>query len=226
MKKTSIQTAALVIVAASLQSSMVSATVAFNNSFDNSPVTTQTCRDLYVRDTDYHAKPRTAKVSDRIYEEPRRDINDSIPRDLAQLVSTLNEARFDDGHLSIVDCVGGSSTTDVRLREFSLDHIHRQGNESRGWRLSAEAENDERHIIRVTKLQLPPQHAWVPNERGDGVIAEELIFHINNDNDANVGYYRRVRVTEVTRSGNDVLVKQRLSINDRFSELQTWTFRD
>lgn len=234
MKRLSIQVAALAIVTGGLPCAALASTGAIDDpqtsyaplAFDDSPITQHTCHQLYVRDTDYQVQPRRAMISDRIYEEPVSVNYDALPRKLANLVTTLNDADFDEGYLSITDCVGGSSTTDVRKREFSLDYINRQGTQRRGLRFSAEATNEAAQIIRVTRMELPPEDAWTVNRRGNGLIAAEALFHVNNDNDANVGYYRRIRVTEVSWDGNDVLVRQRFSINERFSELQSWTLEN
>ncbi len=233
MKKISLKGAALVIVTASSPGTGVSSTdsridtAAQNYSkiaFDDSAITRNTCQQLYIRDNDYPIVPDRAEDSDRLYKAKSSIKYDGYPDHIVDLADTLNEADFKEGHLTITDCVGSAITTDVRLREFSLDEIFRQGTEPAGWKFSTEATNRERKLLRVTQLELPPANVWRVNSDGTGLIAEELLFHINNNNDANVGYYRRVRITEVLRIDDEaLLIKQRFSINHRFSELQTWT---
>lgn len=164
--------------------------------------------------------PHTSTV---VHEEKQLSTDD-WPGSAVDLLEAVNDNRFDEGLLSVVDCVGTRSTVRVRTRNFELDHVDRQGNERRGWRFNAEAENLDQPIIRVVRLELPPAYSWEVNSTGDGLIAQQTIFHPLSDDDFN--WFSRIRVTEVSRVKNKLLVTQTTRTDNEFDILETWTLHE
>ncbi len=221
MNKTSLKAAAFAIAATSLYSTPAAA----NLSLDTTPITQEICLARFVRDPDPLIKahvPHEPRVSTKLYSEDKQLSTDGWSRDMKKLLHAVNHTDLDKGTLSIIDCLGNSTTSDVRERLYHLDNFYRQRNETRGWRIGMEANDPSQQILRLLQLELPPSHKWEVNKNGDALIAQETIFHPRNRTNA-VGWFNRIRVTEIKRMGRSLQVTQRFSTNDQFDELQTWT---
>ncbi len=218
MKKPFLTAAAAGIVASTLIHSAVNA----NTSLLNTPMSQETCLDRFDRSTGTQVLVHKPRVSDRLI-TPRTAANHDKSPATRDLLRALNSVDFETGSLSVTDCVGSSTTVRLRTRLFELDDIHRQGTADNGWRFSAGAENVEAQLWRRMRLELPPIHAWQATESGDGLLAEEPVFHPRNANDA--PWYKRVRTTEVRSEGKQLSVVQTLTTNGKLDEVSTWTLR-
>lgn len=183
----------------------------------------EACEARFVRSKKPIRKFHYPDTSTVVHEDKRLSTAD-WPEGAVDLLEAVNDYRFDEGLLSVVDCVGSRSTVRVRTRNFELDHVNRQGNERRGWRFNAEAENLDQPIIRVVRLELPPAYAWKINSTGDGLIAEQTIFHPLSDDD--FAWFTRLRVTEVSRVEDKLLVTQTTRTDNKFDVLETWTLHE
>ncbi len=208
--------ATAVIVAAGLSTGHSSAEIQLNSA----TITQATCQARFVRNKKIIKETHIPETSMVVHTDQRLMVSD-WPQHAVNLLNDVNSNRFDDGTLNIVDCVGSSSTVRVRTRDFDLDHVNRQGNERRGWRFNAEAENTNQPILRVVRLELPPNHEWQINTAGDGLIAAQRIFHPQSNDD--LVFYNRIRVTEVKRINHQLTITQRTTTDNQFDELETWT---
>lgn len=240
MKNTIIQTGIIIVAAG-----MSIGTAVANLKLDDSPINQNTC-DARFDLTPYGEIERHNPIANDRVIEPGVLLNDDWPSGLLTLLGDLNETEFNDGNLTIVDCVGTSKTIKVRSRDFELDNLNRQGNEERGWRFGAEANREEEGVLRVLRLELPPNYEWQVNATGDGLIARQHLFHqLNfriNEVPSGIGVnssapdsvfpdqlrqdgvrYNRIRVTEVKRVGESLQFIQLVTTNDTFDVLETWT---
>jgi len=144
------------------------------------------------------------------------------PSAAQDLLGALNSNDFEEGTLSIIDCVGSSNSARVRTQRFELEHFNRQGTERRGWRLNAEAQNLDEPVLRLVRLELPPSNLWKTNAAGNGLIAARKLVHARNDD---FERFQRIRTTEVTQHRGTLLVTQRTTTNGLFDELVTWTLK-
>lgn len=174
MNRTLTQSAAVIIVAAGM-----SAGNAFANlTLDQSPITQKTCDSRFDLTPDQLIERAVPVDSKRFTEPGEKELNtDDWSNGLLALLHELNETDFDEGNLTIVDCVGSSQTIHVRSRDFDLNYLDRQGNEERGWRFSAHANREEEGVLRILRLELPANHEWKINAAGDGLIATQALFH-------------------------------------------------
>ena len=232
---------AMLIVAAGM--SMGSAFA--NLKLDDAPITQHTCDQRYDLTPDGKIVRHNPLPNDRVI-EPGILLTDDWPKGLITLLDELNELEFDEGNLNVIDCVGTRTTARVRSRHYELDNLNRQGNEERGWRFSAEANLREEGILRLLRLELPPNYEWEVNEAGDGLIASQPLFHqLNfriNEVPTEFGVnssapdsvfpeqlrqdgirYNRVRITEVKQVGESLQFMQLITTNESFDVLSTWT---
>lgn len=181
-----------------------------------------TCEARFVRSKKPIRKFHVAGISEKVYEEQVLVVDD-WPEHALDILGALNNSNLDDGELSIVDCAGSRSNVRVRTRYFDLEHVNRQGSEGRGWRFNAEAEDLDQPIIRVVRLELPPSHEWQLNDKGDGLIATQVIFHPFSEENSH--WFNRIRVTEVKYENNALFVTQRTTTDNQFDSLQNWALK-
>ena len=240
MNRTMTQTAVIIVAVG-----MGIGTAFANLKFDDSPITQHNCDARFDLTPDGLIKRHTPTASERVI-EPGVLNNDDWPTGLLELLEDLNESDFNEGKLNIVDCVGTSKTIRVRSRDFDLDYLNRQGNEERGWRFSAHADRPEEGVLRILRLELPPNFEWQVNDAGDGLIATQQLFHqLNfriNEVPSGIGVnssapdavfpdqlrqdgvrYERFRVTEVKRVGKSLQFSQLTTTNETFDVRHTWT---
>ena len=236
-------TATIVIVAASASISNASANlIPDHTSLDPTYITQESCDARFDLTPDGLIKRHAAVASDKLWERGIL-ITDDWPSGLLDLLDELNESDFEEGNLTIVDCIGSSNNIHVRSRDFELDNLDRQGNEERGWRFSAEANRREEGVLRLLRLELPPNYEWEINSTGDGIIATQALFHqlnfrINEEPGdgpeliSQIGVnssapdsvfpdqlrqdgvrYNRIRVTEIKRIGESLQFSQLVTTN-------------
>jgi len=174
MKRSLALSAASFIVVAGMNASNALA----NLTLDQSPITQHTCESRFDLTADGLIERAVPVDSERFTEPGEAELNtDNWPSGLLILLQELNEKDFEEGILTIVDCVGTSKTIQARSRDFDLNYLDRQGNEERGWRFNAHAYRDEEGVLRILRLELPANHEWKINATGDGLIATQALFH-------------------------------------------------
>lgn len=185
-------------------------------------ISQSTCEARFVRSKKSIREHHEAKISDRVYEAKTLSV-EGWPTQAVDILGAINNSLIEEGKLRIVDCAGSKSSVRVRTRHFELKHLDRQGNERRGWRLNAKAEDLDQSIIRIVRLELPPSYEWQLNDKGDGLIATQEIFHPFNDEESH--WFKRLRTTEVTYENDALRVTQHTSTDNQFDSLQTWTLQ-
>jgi len=214
------------ILAAGLNAGQTTAEVRF----DNTTISQATCEArLFHSKRPIHKTYRltnrldSSLDSSKVAHKSRELSVEDWPTRALDLLSTLQDSDFEEGTLSIVDCVGSSNTARVRTQRFELENFNRQGNERRGWRFNAEAQNLDEPILRLVRLELPPSYLWKTNAKGNALIAERTLVHARGNDDFE--RFPRIRTTEVKHLNGALLVTQRTTTNDLFDELVTWTLK-
>jgi len=160
---------ALVIVAAGLSCGTVNAKIAL----DHSPVTVATCKARFDLKLPIDANTESA-IS--LLQADKKRSAESAAR-VQTILDTLSDADFRSGSLTNTECVGSSTTSRVRTREYQLDRILRHGSERRGYRYSVKANDERERVLRSLKLKLPPADTWQLSSSGNALVAAEELFH-------------------------------------------------
>jgi len=189
---------------------------------DNSAITQATCEARLFHSE--RPKRDSGESEDNAVEDTPEELTvDNWSDEALELLDALDNSRYREGTLNMIDCVGSSNAARVRTQGFTLENISRRANESRGLVFSVEAVKVDEPIRRLTQLELPARNLWQLNALGNGLIAvEEFVYSHGNDN---FEPFPRMRTTEVTDLNGALLVTQRTTTNDLFDELLTWTLK-